>query len=197
MLSASLQATSRVLSAQGRNEQAAIQEAAVQLLGMAMLDAVEVRVVNDAAPGKEGAPMPQDRSAPVAALRDLDVGVWVGSESGNLVLVKSVSDESEWNELPLLFQNYVAEKHFPCHFLVSIEEMNLPGDTQHRHYAESVFVILQRRDDGRLESSVVFGTDVFRKLEPIQATREALAHLEPFMRIAFAALVQPKQEVSP
>lgn len=192
-LAHSLQSTSRVLSAKALHQQAMVQEAAIQLVGLAILSGVEIQLIDDLPLAAGELPKMMARQAPSQVLQALEMAVWVGRSSGHAVLAKSVASADEWEELPIHLQNFVAEKHFPCHLLVLIEQMTLEGDAQHRHYAEPIFVRLQRRPDGRLESGVAFGTAELRKTDPDQAVREALAHIQPFMSIVFAAIMQPAQ----
>lgn len=190
-LAESLQGTSRVLSARGATEQASIQEAVIQLLGLIILDGIEPRMVDDSVPPVPGA----DVRHKVRTLELLGTTVWVGTQTGCTVLAKPVDSEEDWQGLPVFLQNHVARKHFPCHLLVFIEQMSLPGDTQHRHYAEPIFVILRRAGVASLESSVVLGASEMRKVDQVQATREAMAHIDPFMRVAFAGILQAEKEV--
>ena len=192
-LALSLQNTSRVLSAKGLMEQASIQEAVVQLLGLAILDEIEPRLVDEALEA-----MPSDTKAfnsqhVVGVLNALGAAMWVGQQSGLTVLATAVEGEEDWQGLPVFLQNHVARKHFACHLLVFIEQLSLPGDTQHRHYAEPVFVILHRHGLSGLESHVALGAPA-GNADPAVAVPEALAHVDPFMRIVFKGLMKIEME---
>lgn len=192
LLSVSLQDTSFVLSKKGLHEQAMLQEAGIQLIGMALQSDVPPISIDETGQGDDyPAVVPENLSR---AVKGLDVAVWVGSVTGHAILVKSVADASEWQELPLHLQNFVGEKSFPCHLLVFVEQLALDGDVQHRHYVESVFVILKHLDDGRLQSDTVFGNESLRKGDPEQTKREALAHIAPYLRIVLCAMSVKKAE---
>lgn len=181
-LAESLQVTSRVLSKRNDGEQAQIQECAIQMLGLAILEQVDIVLV---VPPTPPAAMPalsfkEKAMSPVV--------VWQSEPSGHVVIAQAVEDEDDWAGLPLMFQNYVKERDFPCQFIVFIESMQMEGDAERRHYVEPVFWILGRSVSGGANSRLVMGTDHLRSQSSASADEEALAHVEPYLHIAYVGL---------
>jgi len=195
VLSESLQATSRVLSARGQHELAGLHECAIQLIGYVVLaggDAVVVRERTSADTTRHmlEVGLLSARAAQLLGLEE--TALWVGSESSQMVLIQAVKDEDEWEVLPVQLRNYVSRSQIPCHLVLAIEQLKLDGDTCHRHVVQPVFVVLSRDAHGDLIPAFALATEVFRgslnRLGKESTMFEAQALLEPYMRILYAGI---------
>lgn len=196
MLAESLQATSRVLSAQGANEQAMLQESAVQLLGHFILEDVQVEEVLADGSGQV------TRDVMARKLGDADVAsmlksvanaVWRGGDGEHLALLIRVVDADDWSGLPIQLQNYVAEEQMPCHVVLCVQQMRLEGDVQHRHFVLPVFAVLCSDGAGGLNSVFAFAQLEHRKqvqADPAGMRHAAAATLEPYLRLVAAYAVK-------
>jgi hypothetical protein len=185
----SLQGTSAVLSIKGMNEQAMLQESAVQLLGHFILDDVQLMEVvagrsNEVAEVVARVGAGDEDGARV--LKEVASAAWHSADGAQLVLLSRVVDADDWAALPIQLQNYVAEEHMPCHIMLGVEQLKLPGDGRFRHYALPVFAILSADGSGGLQSSYAFiqkehRDQVLKNPEEVRAG--AAAALEPFVRL--------------
>ena len=195
-LAESLQTTSRALSNRGNDnhELAMLQESANMVLGDFMLNDLSPCLVY------EGSAADITRSAIGAQLSQQDVlqvlaklnsTVWVGADSGHAILLKSVANEDDWYELPVQLQNFVATRHFPCHLLVAVEQMEISNDNQFRHCAMPVLVVITRQV-GSLKPEFFIVTSELRKTykdDALAAQKAADAFMEPYMRILMAGIL--------
>lgn len=195
VVSESLQATSRVLSARGQHELAGLQECAIQLLGYVMLAGCDAVVVQerssaDTTRHMKEAGLTSVRAAEVLALEES--ALWVGSESSHMVVIQALNNEEEWEFLPVQLRNYVSRAQMPCHLVLAIEQLTLEGDTCHRHATQPVFVVLSRDAQEGLVPAIALATEEYRsalhRLGKEVTMAEAQALLEPYMRILYAGI---------
>jgi hypothetical protein len=189
VIAESLQGTSRVLSIKGMNEQAMLQESAIQLLGHFILD--DVQLMEVAAGGSKEVAEVVSRlgaggSDGARVLKEVVGAAWHGEDGEHLVHLTRLNDADDWAALPIQLQNYVAEEHMPCHVMLGVEQLKLPGDGRFRHYVLPVFTILAEDGSGGLQSSYAFiqkehRDQVLKKPEEMAAG--AAAALEPYVRL--------------
>lgn len=189
ILAESLQGTSRVLSAKGVNEQAMLQESAIQLLGRFILENVSLKVV-DAGGSKEVTErvtkIGLDGEAGACVLKEVGGAAWHSSDGVELVLLTRVANADDWEALPIQLQNYVAQDHMPCHIMLAVQQMKIEDDVRHRHYVLPVFCILSANGGGGLMSYYAFIQREHRERvlkEPDEMKAGAAAMLEPYLRL--------------
>src|ERR1035437_4785624 len=131
----SLQSTSRLLSSRQMQEMAAVQESVIQLIGLILLDGGQSKVVEEMTPREateHATKIGLSGATAAAALNQVEMAAWVGSKTAHMVIVKSVRDDDEWNELPIFMQNFVNRAQMPCHLVAAVEQMDLEGDTDRK-----------------------------------------------------------------
>lgn len=189
VIAESLQGTSHVLSIKGMNEQAMLQESAVQLVGHFILDNVQLMEVA-AGRSKEVAEVVARLGAGdsdgARVLKEVVGAAWHSEDGGQLVLLTRLTDADDWAALPIQLQNYVAEEHMPCHVMLGVEQLKLPDDARYRHYVLPVFAILSADGSGGLQSSYAFIQKEHRDQvlkNPEEMKAGAAAALEPYVRL--------------
>lgn len=189
VLSESLQTTSRALSVKGKNEEALLQESAVQMLGDMLLEGTAPLNIGELDPAdltRRVRDMRLDDATAAKLLREVRHAAWLGVE-GRVVLMQAIDDADDWQGMPIVLQNFVTRAQMPCHIAVLVKQMELEGDQAYRHYALPVMVLLSAREGG-LRPSFALGTKSLRGMDANQVQELHGPELEPFMRLIAGAI---------
>lgn len=187
-LAHSLQETSRVLSNKGQSEQSMLQESVIQLLGICMLEgqshAVPVDEVGADLVTRTLVQRRIDNGDIATAIGEIDYQVLTGSVSGNLLALVKVEDADDWDGLPVLLQNFVAEEQLPCVLSFAITKLVFKDDAPTQYYVLPIFATLSI--GGSLTPYYTFADEEQRKrvlADKVEMGAAAAEMLEPYLRM--------------
>lgn len=188
----SLQETSKVLSSKGAQEESALQEAMIQLLGFMTLEGREPEVVSIAKAGEHK--FQKHKLADFKVFfADADVRAAVDESGKFTTVLYYIESKDDFETIPLFLSNYLSEDMIPSVLGFHIERLELhlkAGGTVQPFYTLPYFTIT--KFDGDLPDPTLGFVGKELRLRTVKeqdaVVAEASGNIEPYLRVGAVML---------
>lgn len=181
--------TSKVVSAKGHAEQAALQESFASVAAMHMVDGGVIKVADSAFLNSMSFDARPSESV-IAAFSDRDISI-IRSEGGErIVAMIFVESTHAFEGVPIFLQNYLAESMIPAVLCLVAEKIDIRGDGVEQFFVLPYFPIIDLSKKMPEPTIGFVGQDNRDRVvkNPEEAVKDAMSNLHIYMPLIASAV---------